>query len=67
MTKNGSFNSNYKFRDIEKTGREGGKNGGEEKERKTFMPKPCHFSKASGTSSKTSPSNSLFSNPVCHI
>jgi hypothetical protein len=43
------------------------KTGVYEKECKTFIPKACHFSKASGTSSKTSPSNSLFSNPVCHI
>lgn len=31
-----------------------------EKEIATFMPKACHFSRASGTSSKTIPFNSLF-------
>lgn len=58
-----TINSETERRDRE--GRRG--KWGEEKECKTFMPKACHFSKASGTSSKTSPSNSLFSNPVCHI
>lgn len=33
----------------------------------TFMPKACHCSRALGTSSKTTPSNSLFSYPVRHI
>lgn len=33
----------------------------------TFMPEACHLSRALGTSSKTSPFNSLFSNPVSHM
>ena len=33
----------------------------------TLMPIACHFSRATGTSSKTIPFNSLFWNPVLHI